>query len=430
MPAFAVQERSEDMQDLVEKVPSWIARWGITLIFGLLLLVLWGSYVIQYPDIITVPLRLTTHNFPKPVSSRLEGKLVRLLVQDRQPVRRGQPLAYLESTGNHAQVQRLTRWLEQLEQAMQVNGQPSRRLSAAATSFAYAQLGELQTDFQTFEQARAQYESFASGAYYQQKQGLLEKDLANLEKQHDGLLAQRNLYEQDVVLARQELAAQRELFAQKVIAPLDFKQQQSKFLNRQLPLRQVELSLINNLAQQSAKRNELLDLRHLISQQQGIFNQALRSLHSAASSWERQYILTAPTTGKVFFTSFLQEKQTVQPGQELFSVATQSSTEFGEVQIPQYNLGKVKPGQAVILKFNSYPFQEFGAVRGKIDYISDVPAKNGSFLARIILPQGLRTTYNRQITYRAGMQASAEIITEDSRLLAKIFYNFRRSVSR
>ncbi|UOQ52367.1 HlyD family secretion protein [Hymenobacter cellulosivorans] len=420
-----LRTRSEEMQDIIEKIPAWITRWGISLIFILLLLVIWGSYEIKYPDILKASLRLTTQNFPKVVNSRIEGKLIKLLVKNQQSVESGVPVAYLESTAEHEEVQRLETWLEAQEQALQSSQNISRNVG-----FDYNQLGELQNDFQIFDRAKMQYEAFAVGGYYQHKRLLLQSDLVNLKKQQISLLAQKELYKQDIILAQQEFEAQKKLFAQKVIASLDYNQQQSKFLNRQFPLKQIELSAIANLAQQSSKQSELLDLDDLASKQQGIYIQALRSLKSAVAGWKSKYILSSPIAGSVIFTSFLQEKQIVQSGQELFFVIPHSDKIFGEIKIPQYNLGKVRTGQRVLLKFSSYPFQEFGAVRGTIDYISDIPAKDGSFLARVVLPEGLTTTYHRQIVYRAGMEASAEIITDDLRLLARIFYNFRKIMSR
>ncbi|SET98826.1 HlyD family efflux transporter periplasmic adaptor subunit [Hymenobacter actinosclerus] len=427
-PALAV--RSDELQDVIEKVPSWITRWGIGIILALLLLVLWGSYALKYPDIVVVPLRLTTQNSPKSVNSRVEGKLVKLLVTNRQPVVRGARLAYLESTGNHEQVQHLDAWLGKLDRAAQTQSPAAIRQELAQQAIDYQNLGELQADFQIFDQARLQYQAFAAGEYYQQKQALLRQDLLNLTKQHATLQDQQRLYEQDVTLARQELAAQQQLFAQQVIAPLDFKQQQSRFLNRQLPLKQLETSLISSRKEQSAKRSELLDLQHLTAQQHSIFTQALRSMRSATASWQQKYVLTAPVAGVVFFASFLQERQLITGGQELFFVVPQSQREFCEVQIPQYNLGKVRTGQFVIIKFNSYPFQEFGVVRGQVDYISDISSKDGTFLARILLPKGLITTYNKKIAMRPGMKAKAEIITADMRLLEKLLYNFRKSSER
>ena len=43
---------------------------------------------------------------------------------------------------------------------------------------------------------------------------------------------------------------------------------------------------------------------------------------------------------------------------------------FLEMLISQYNFGKVKKGQQVLLKFQAYQFEQYGAGVGKIDYIN------------------------------------------------------------
>ncbi|MGI8638317.1 MAG: hypothetical protein ACR2KZ_23230, partial [Segetibacter sp.] len=93
------------------------------------------------------------------------------------------------------------------------------------------------------------------------------------------------------------------------------------------------------------------------------------------------------------------------------------------------NFGKVKKGEKVLLKFPSYPSQEFGSVTGELDYISAIPADSG-YMAKIILPHGLVTSYNKEVQYREGLTARAEIITKNMRLIERLYYNLRKGVQR
>jgi HlyD family secretion protein len=60
------------------------------------------------------------------------------------------------------------------------------------------------------------------------------------------------------------------------------------------------------------------------------------------------------------------KKQNIKLGAEIMYIGTQNQEFFGEISIPQTNFGKVKIGQKVLVKFQGYPFEEFGAVEGKI----------------------------------------------------------------
>lgn len=160
------------------------------------------------------------------------------------------------------------------------------------------------------------------------------------------------------------------------------------------------------------------------------FIQSFNILNNAIETWKYNYTLTAPTSGQVSFTSIIQEKQFVSTSEEILFVSPNSNNYLGTAKISQNNLGKIKVGQAVLIKFNSYPFQEFGIVDGVISTVTELPAKDSTFLAKIILPKGLKTNYGKQLVYKNGMSAIAEIITEDRRLIERFFYGFRKTIVR
>jgi multidrug resistance efflux pump len=54
----------------------------------------------------------------------------------------------------------------------------------------------------------------------------------------------------------------------------------------------------------------------------------------------------------------------------------------------QQNFGMLKVGQEVIVKLPSYPFQEFGTVRGHITSIADF-SRDSTFLVNVQFPDGL-----------------------------------------
>ena len=83
----------------------------------------------------------------------------------------------------------------------------------------------------------------------------------------------------------------------------------------------------------------------------------------------------------------------------------------------------------MLLKFPSYPFQEYGSVKGKIAFISNIPTDSG-YAAKVLLPQGLQTSYHKQVQFREGLQAQGEIITENMRLLQRFYYGFIRQLKR
>ena len=98
---------------------------------------------------------------------------------------------------------------------------------------------------------------------------------------------------------------------------------------------------------------------------------------------------------------------------------------IGKVKAPALNSGKIKIGQRVNIRLANFPDREFGVLEGKIQNISLVPDKDGNLLIDVALPNGLRTSYNKQIVFHQEMKGSAEIETEDLRLIERILYQFK-----
>jgi HlyD family secretion protein len=91
--------------------------------------------------------------------------------------------------------------------------------------------------------------------------------------------------------------------------------------------------------------------------------------------------------------------------------------------------GEVKTGQDVNIKLSGYPYLQFGIVRGRVKSKSLVPSGD-AYIIDIDLPAGLTTLYGRKLDFTQNMQGTAEIITEDIRLLRKIINPFRYMVSK
>jgi HlyD family secretion protein len=123
----------------------------------------------------------------------------------------------------------------------------------------------------------------------------------------------------------------------------------------------------------------------------------------------------------------LQKNQQVLSNEIIGYVNSSESQYYGETYISQFNLGKVKVGQTVILKFSAFPFQEYGIVYGELKYVSDIVANDG-YMAKISFPRGLVTTHNMKIQYREGLSAQGEIITKDLTLLQRFYYNIIRVI--
>lgn len=420
-PRF-IEIRSEEIQELITRPPAWLLRWGITLVFFVLCTLATGAWFIHYPDIVRAPFTLTSVNAPKPVLTRTEGRLAKLMVHESMFVQAGDSLAYMESTASHAEVLALAR---ELRKAWQFGSSGNLAALERLHLANYHRLGELQTAYQTFEQARIKLRAYAVHSYYDREKRLLQQELADAQKMAGNLQRQRQLQAQDVQLAQADFDAQRQLAQQKVIPPLELMREESKAIARKLPYNQTSMAIITNLASQRAKQREILALDKVASEQRDTFLQALNTLQSAVDAWLAKYVVCAPEAGQVFFSKLVEVNQPLIQNEELFYISPPAVNHFGLIRVPQQSAGKVAPGQTVLIKFAAYPYQEYGVVHGRIASIAEVPAKDSAFIAKVSLPHGLTTTSGRHLTYKTGITASAEIVTNDKRLLEKMFDQLR-----
>jgi biotin carboxyl carrier protein len=418
-------QRSEMMQDIVSDRPGFLIRSGNAFFLLILILIAAACWLIKYPDTIDASATLTSINAPKPVLSLIGGKLVKLTIKESDKVTMGEVLGYLESTANHEEVLNLRSGIDTIQVLLDQGyaGKISRHFPVSD------QLGELQTSYQSFSQAFLSFTNYLNEGFYNKKRRMILRDKINLEKLYSYLVEQSRLQEEDLSIVQKTFEANQSLKNDNVISDFDYRLEQSKLINKKLTLPQIKSALISNENLQIEKEKELMELDNTISQQNLVFQQALNTFRSQIDEWKRRYVLTAPISGKVAFASFVQEHQQLQANQIICYINPENSQYFAEIVIPQPNFGKVKLQQKVLLRFESYPFQEFGSILGKIDFISRVPDANG-YRARVTLSNGLTSTYNKQIQYRDGLSANAQIITNDLRLLERFYYNFLKQIQK
>jgi len=97
------------------------------------------------------------------------------------------------------------------------------------------------------------------------------------------------------------------------------------------------------------------------------------------------------------------------------------TTFIGCVQLKMNVSGKVQVGQRVNLKFSNYPYMEYGVVKGVVGKISSVP--NGdTYALEVNLPGQMVSTFGKKFEFQQELKGTAEIITEDRRLLNRILH--------
>ena len=154
------------------------------------------------------------------------------------------------------------------------------------------------------------------------------------------------------------------------------------------------------------------------------------NLKAQINLWKNTYLLISPIQGVVSFTKFWSANQSVIKDEPVVSIVPLEPGNFlGRINLKMQRSGKVKSGMLVNIKLSGYPYLEYGIVRGIVKSKSLVPSGD-AYVIDIALPNGLTTLYGKPLDFTQNMQGTAEIITEDIRLLQKIVNPFRYMISK
>ena len=96
--------RSEEVQDILTRVPHWMLRWGTVLIFAIILMLCFVSWFVKYPDIVSTEIVITTAIPPEKLVARTSGRIETILVQDKSTVKENTPLAIIQNSADYKNV--------------------------------------------------------------------------------------------------------------------------------------------------------------------------------------------------------------------------------------------------------------------------------------------------------------------------------------
>ena len=407
--------------------PNKLARYGTIITCGVLLLMAVGAWFILYPEVVTTKARLTGSESPKPIVAQMSARLVNLNVKNGDHVRKGTLIGTLETTADINEVFSLAQNIDEVFAALQKGDATGVK---ALMNQSFSHLGELQPAYQSLMQAYIAYRDYVAGNYIAQKKQLLSKDLSIAEQSRAVLGEQQSLNKEDLSLSQTTLAQNKKLLDEKLISEQEYRSLTSQNISKRMSEPQMRSGYIGNEQQMNAIHKELVELDNQVATHKATFQQVVYNLKSQIDNWKKNFLLVATETGVVNFTSFLQANQFVEVGKPLAFIIPEHTDIYMQTMIPQANFGKVEKGQRVLLKFDAYPWQEFGTVTATVDYVSAMPADSGLYMAKLSLPKGLITNYNKHILFKEGLLAQAEIITKEMRLTERFYYDLLKQIKK
>lgn len=138
-----------------------------------------------------------------------------------------------------------------------------------------------------------------------------------------------------------------------------------------------------------------------------------------------QHNLISSRAGIVYFSGFWQEKMTLYTGNLLFKVAPGDLGAYtAMLKVPSEQLAKIKMGQQVQLNLGENSSMDMHPINGWVSKISNAPNEDGLFLVQAKLNIEDSTKY-LEIIHKPDIIVNARIVTEDLRLLERIFHQLK-----
>ncbi|QLE57356.1 HlyD family efflux transporter periplasmic adaptor subunit [Nostoc sp. TCL26-01] len=245
-----------------------------------------------------------------------------------------------------------------------------------------------------------------------EKQKLAEQSQSDIQQAYLRLAEQQSSYERVVKQGKADITQ----------AQLRLNEQERSY---QTLIRTGKLALLKIAEQQKTLEAEITTLAAEIAQTK----RQIESLNIQIA--QRQ--IKAPVSGTIFQLPIQKAGAAVQPGTMVAEIAAVGSPLVIRGQMETNQSGSLREGLPVKLKFDAYPFQDYGVIEGELIDISpttiELDTTNGKAAAynlEITLKQHCIKSGNKCIPLRPGDTATAEVIVRQRRIIDFLLDPFKQ----
>ncbi|QSJ20808.1 HlyD family efflux transporter periplasmic adaptor subunit [Nostoc sp. UHCC 0702] len=414
---------------------------------------------------------------PKEKTIRLDaavaGTIAEIMVKEGDFVKAGQSLLLLESELVRTELQQTQDKLEgELNRLSQLNSSKNQLLVSLATQEQQNQFQQLEKQAQ-IDQARQNINTLKNSyelqkqeklsqvnqvrqtlAYHQTTSKLVESTLVSSRREverynklkQSGIVSEINVVEkEDLAKERQKIYEQTKSDIEQ--AKLSLVEQKSSYernirqFNADIEQAELRLKEQERSYQTLTRSGQLAVLK--IEEQQKTLETEITSLKAEIAQTKRQieslkFQLTqreikATVSGRLFQFPIEKAGAVVQSGTMLAEIAPLNSPLIIRAQMASSESGSLRTGLPVKLKFDAYPFQDYGVISGELIQISptttEIDTSNGKVAAYnldISLKQNCIPSSSKCIPLRPGDTATAEVIVRQRRIIDFLLDPFKK----
>ena len=411
-------------EEIVETPAAPLGALVVWLVALLLIVALVWSYFGRI-DIVAVPNgKISTEGSTKIIQPAVSGVVTNINVHEGQRVKKGETLLALDKTTaekdvatanqslSTARVERdILRRLavggntddiinnadlpDEAKAMLRQFASSQTALSAARQQAANGTISNYQQQLQFNQQAKNQLETNAQNL--KNRKAEIEKQLPNANPV-DKLRLQNELSNIDQRITSADSAVLGQ--------------------NQQLLQSQSALAQAQNQSQtQTAETNSAFNNQIIASEKRII---ELENNLVKAKQILAQTTIAAPVDGTVLSLTVKTIGGVVNAGQQLAQIVPEKAPLYIDAALDNQDIGFVKPGQRVVVKVATYPFQRYGYLEGTVENISPDAIqddKKGLIYKAKIKLNDEKSSKQNQLKLLPGMSVSAEITTGQRRII-------------
>lgn len=416
--------RSDEVQEIMAHVPSWMIRWGISLIFVLIIMFLFISWIVKYPDVISGTVELTTIEPPLKLVCKNAGEISQKYFEDNSKVQKGDVILSINNLLTQSNKVELTQIVSDINSRISNQNLADYQIIDSLFTF-----GSMQNDYSNLVKTIAEYHNLTNENNIAFNLKNLKQQIKNNTALRSVTFAQLNTAKSQLANAKEKYESNEKLYRKEIISKMTFFDEEKKYINAINEVENLKKSTIQSSISITGLEKQLNDLTFNYKQNKSrLLNEVkkyISLINNEINNWNVNYQVTAPINGKLIYLQPLSENQYITLGKELFAIVPNNQEYIGYLKIPKQGYGKVLKNQKVRMKFDNFPFYEYGQLNGIVDEVSLITNEN-TYLVTVKLTNGLMSSYKKEIVFTPEMSGTAEIITEDLRLIDRIFNRFRK----
>ena len=411
-------------EEIVETPAAPLGALVVWLVALLLIVALAWSYFGKIDIVAVANGKISTEGSTKIIQPAVSGVVTNINVHEGQRVKKGETLLALDKTTaekdvatvsqslNTARVERdILRRLavgsntddiinnadlpDEAKAMLRQFASSQTALSAARQQAANGTISNYQQQLQFNQQAKNQLETNAQNL--KNRKAEIEKQLPNANPV-DKLRLQNELSNIDQRITSADSAVLGQ--------------------NQQLLQSQSALAQAQNQSQtQTAETNSAFNNQIIASEKRII---ELENNLVKAKQILAQTTIAAPVDGTVLSLTVKTIGGVVNAGQQLAQIVPEKAPLYIDAALDNQDIGFVKPGQRMVVKVATYPFQRYGYLEGTVENISPDAIqddKKGLIYKAKIKLNDEKSSKQNQLKLLPGMSVSAEITTGQRRII-------------